>query len=434
MKYNVKFAPEKRNDKTGQPIVKNVPIFAGITFANTRLFYFTGFRLDVDKFDPEKQEAKKNSVGTEGTKKAQYNVINARFKAIRAALELFFQSTEKASKSDVISLLDETCKKAKHETPEIVEPEKIIPDAPLLPDFYTMFAKYQKEAKVSANRLKHATSVLNRWKKFEKKHNVQLSFENVNSDLLRKFEKYLSHEGVGKNTIHAILKYTRTVWNYTRNQMTRQGIEIPYPFGNNGYQVPGEAYGKPIYITSAERDQIYNTSLTLERLQHVRDVFIFQCFIGARVGDMCSLTKSNVQNGMLTYIPSKTAKKEPTPVNVPLSKTALEILSRYDLPGGKLLPFISDQRYNEYLKELFEVAGLTRSVTRQNPTTGKQEQVRLCDIASSHMARRAFVGNLYGKVDSGIIASMSGHVANSRAFARYYKVDEELQKQAISLL
>jgi len=50
------------------------------------------------------------------------------------------------------------------------------------------------------------------------------------------------------------------------------------------------------------------------------------------------------------------------------------------------------------------------------------------------MARRSFVGNLFGKVDSAIIASMSGHVTNSKAFARYYDVRMELQRSAIDLI
>jgi integrase len=98
------------------------------------------------------------------------------------------------------------------------------------------------------------------------------------------------------------------------------------------------------------------------------------------------------------------------------------------------MPFISDQRYNINLKNLFRELKINRIVTRLNPTTGEPEQVPICDIVSSHMARRAFVGNLYGKVDNGIIGSMSGHVAGSKAFTRYYDVSKELQQDAISKL
>jgi hypothetical protein len=50
------------------------------------------------------------------------------------------------------------------------------------------------------------------------------------------------------------------------------------------------------------------------------------------------------------------------------------------------------------------------------------------------MARRSFIGNMFGKIDSAIIGSMSGHVNNSKAFARYYDVSKELQQQAIKFI
>jgi integrase len=447
MKYNLIIAPERRNDKTGQPIVLNVPIFAQISFSGNRIFYFTGYRLDAHKFDNEKQEVSKNSSGTEGAKKIQYNVINKRFKAIRAALELFFQSSETASKNEVKSLLDAICKKAKKEARPIVESS--VPAVIEIVDFYGLFTKYKNEPNISEGRKKHINTVISHFKQYEASRGIVISFDTVNDTLLKDFENYLRTESTkpkskkndeivlspkGINTIHSILSITRSFWNFSQKALSKMGIEISYPFGINGHQVPGEKYAKPIYLSIAERDHLLSLSLPSIRLQHIRDIFVFQSLIGARVGDMCRMTKANIQNNILTYIPSKTAKKEPTPITVPLNKKALEILSKYDLPGGQLLPFITDQRYNEYLKDLFREAGLNRIVTRQNPTTGKEEQVKICDIASSHMARRCFVGNLYGKVDSGIIASMSGHAANSKAFARYYKVNEELQRAAINLL
>lgn len=60
---------------------------------------------------------------------------------------------------------------------------------------------------------------------------------------------------------------------------------------------------------------------------------------------------------------------------------------------------------------------------------------RLCDIASSHMARRTFIGNLYKKVkDPNIIASMSGHIEGSKAFARYRYIDDDIKQSVIDLI
>ena len=78
---------------------------------------------------------------------------------------------------------------------------------------------------------------------------------------------------------------------------------------------------------------------------------------------------------------------------------ATEILARYEVSDGdKLLPFISEQKYNLAIKRIFKAAGLKRLVTVINPTTREEEKRVLYEIASSHLARRTFVGNLYRQV------------------------------------
>ena len=59
----------------------------------------------------------------------------------------------------------------------------------------------------------------------------------------------------------------------------------------------------------------------------------------------------------------------------------------------------------------------------------------LYSVASSHMARRTFIGNLYKKVkDPNLIASMSGHVEGSSAFVRYRDIDEDMKTELVRLL
>ena len=59
----------------------------------------------------------------------------------------------------------------------------------------------------------------------------------------------------------------------------------------------------------------------------------------------------------------------------------------------------------------------------------------ICDIASSHLARRCFVGNLYKKVkDPNLIGKLSGHKEGSRAFSRYRNIDEETSRELVTLL
>lgn len=102
---------------------------------------------------------------------------------------------------------------------------------------------------------------------------------------------------------------------------------------------------------------------------------------------------------------------------------------------GKILPFISSQKYNVAIKKIFKTCGITRIVTVLNPTTGEEEQRPIDEIASSHLARRTFVGNLYKKVkDPNLVGALSGHKEGSRAFARYREIDDDLKKEMIGFI
>lgn len=438
MRHNVIFLLEHRKDSNGIVINKNMPLFADIHYGSTRLFYFTGFRIDEAGFDAKKHLAMHKQKAFEARREVSSGDINRRIRLITATLINIFDNIQVAPpKEDIVAALNYACKKA-----EFIEPEAEEEAKPL--EFLKLFRTYLDNSRLSTGRKNHAYSTIAHWKRFEKKKHLFLTFESITPDMLRAFEKFLLTEKKldvvtqekkeirGMNTLHTIFTITRTFWNHARKELRATGIEIPYPF--ESYKVPAEVYGTPIYLTLEERNQLFDAKLESEKLTKVRDIFVFQCLTGARVGDLCRFTKNNISREVLSYIPRKTKEGKPVTVRVPLSTKAKELISRYDMPNGSLMPFITDQRYNVYIKELFKAVGLTRIVTRQHPRTRESENVRLCDIASSHMARRSFVGNMFGKVDSAIIASMSGHVANSKSFARYHDISEELQLQAINLI
>lgn len=216
-----------------------------------------------------------------------------------------------------------------------------------------------------------------------------------------------------------------------------QGITMNNPFAKYVSSVY-EKYGTPIYIKDEEVLQLADFDFSHNKhLDTQRDIFIFQCCIGCRVGDMMKMTPANVINGGVEYIASKTAEERPETIRVPLSERAQFIIDKHreEVKDGRLLPFISQQKYNEAIKEIFEAAGITRLVTRLNPTTGVEEQVPINTIATSHMARRTFVGNLYKKVkDQNLVGALSGHSVGSKAFARYREIDEDMKRELVNVM
>ena len=81
---------------------------------------------------------------------------------------------------------------------------------------------------------------------------------------------------------------------------------------------------------------------------------------------------------------------------------------------------------------IFTLCGITRNILIRNPKTGENELVPINTVASSHLARRTFIGNAYFKVsDPNIIGKMSGHVDGSRAFRRYRNIEDDTLRGVI---
>lgn len=98
-------------------------------------------------------------------------------------------------------------------------------------------------------------------------------------------------------------------------------------------------------------------------------------------------------------------------------------------------PRFSHFGYNKKIKEILKYVGIDRTVIVLDPKTREDVAKPLYEVATTHTARKTFIGNLYRQVkDPNLIASMSGHSEGSRAFARYRKIDDEMKKELVSLL
>ena len=317
-----------------------------------------------------------------------------------------------------------------------------------------VFELFMERNRASEARGRHYKVVWRMLRRYELYRRVVLTFDGFTADTLRDIETFLTNEHSlkgnrrydrickevddsrapmerGGNTISSKMKILRTFFLWAiNNEYTDKN-----PF--RMYSIKTEVYGTPYYITLAERKQLHEADLSAHlHLERQRDIFIFQSVIGCRVSDLWAMTKANVVNGFLEYIARKTKENRPVTVRVPLNDVAKSILEKYkDLPGMQLLPFSFQQQYNRDIKTMFEIAGLDRIVTVINPKTREEEKKRLCDIASSHLARRTFIGNLYKETpDPNIIGKLSGHKEGSRAFARYRDIDDEMLTDWVSKL
>ena len=142
-----------------------------------------------------------------------------------------------------------------------------------------------------------------------------------------------------------------------------------------------------------------------------------------------------IVDGFIEYTPQKTKKCQAKTVRVPLHDKAKKIIERYNCSNGKLLPFKQVYQYNLGIRELLKHCGIDRMVTILDTHGYQTVQKPLYEVASSHTARKTFVGNLYKQVpDPNLIASMSGHVDGSRAFARYRNIDDDMKRRLVEMI
>ena len=232
----------------------------------------------------------------------------------------------------------------------------------------------------------------------------------------------------GGNAIFSIMKRLRTFFNWC----VLTGRLSVSPFQKHRLQEC--TYGTPYYLTLEEMEALYNHDFSSQpSLAVQRDIFILQSNLGMRIGDFYSLTTANIVDDAIEYIPSKTLNESGRVARVPLTSRAKEIIVRYKNDCHlSLVPLISEQQYNKKIKGILRTAGINRVVTILNPTTRIEEQHPIWEVASSHMARRNFIGNLYAHVkDPDLISSMTGHVDGSKAFARYRSIDDTVKKEVL---
>lgn len=323
--------------------------------------------------------------------------------------------------------------------------------------FFDYFDEFLLKHKVSDVRKKNYLVVKRSLQRFEsikiKTHkSFILSFNSLNADLLREFEGFLKTEHLsyekhkeiyklfqefrkpkprGRNTISGIFTKIRTfvLWSIKEELLHSDPFEK--------FKIDECKYGTPYYLTIDERNTIAELDLSHKpQLAIQRDIFIFQCWIGCRIGDLYRLEKSNVINNIVEYIQKKTKDENPQTIKVPLSDQALKIVNKYsEIVSNRLFPFISMQKYNKAIKTIFSEANIKRVVTIINPTTFEEEKKPINEVASSHLARRTFVGNLYKMTkDQRAVSSISGHAPNSKAFGRYAEVDNEMKKDILKLI
>ena len=231
-----------------------------------------------------------------------------------------------------------------------------------------------------------------------------ISLKEVNHMFLHNFEIYLMTTcRCAPNTTAKFLQRFRTIIIMAKNN---GWIHID-PFANFKIRFQKTDRG---YLTQQEIDTIMQKEFTTERLEKVRDIFIFSCFTGLAYIDVKNLRQSNIRTSFDDRL-WVMGKREKTGVSfsVPLLDIPKKIIEKYSgkLPDDKVFPVASNQKMNEYLKEIGTICGIGKDLT-------------------FHMARHTFASliTLSAGVPIETVSRMLGHT-NLRTTQIYAAVSSE---------
>ncbi len=183
--------------------------------------------------------------------------------------------------------------------------------------------------------------------------------KEVNYQFISDYEVYLkSVSNCGHNSCVKHLRYLKQV---ITSALKNRLITID-PF--NDYTLGYKPVNKE-YLIEPEIKQLLAKKFTAKRLEEVRDIFVFQCFTGVAYIDAANLTLNNiVEDGFGQKWIRLNRQKSSVQANVPLLEIPLTILKKYEhLENGKLLPVHSNQKMNEYFKEIAALCGINKRLS-----------------------------------------------------------------------
>ncbi|MGN6638405.1 MAG: phage integrase SAM-like domain-containing protein [Mucilaginibacter sp.] len=254
-------------------------------------------------------------------------------------------------------------------------------------------------------------------KEFGKTKRYELNFEKINQHFYENFTHYLLTEKKQlNNTVDNYIKTLKAFMNFS--------IERGYCKPSNEvrkFRVLKDE-GELIYLTEDELLKLYHLELSNQKLKVVRDNFCFACFTGLRYSDITKLQPENIKDD---YLEIKTEKTRDF-LRIPLVSYAKELLNKN---GGRLPKLYTNQKTNEYLKDLGALAEFNEMI--QVIKYRGVEKVEFLEpkykFLCTHTARRTFVTlSLEKGLRPELVMSITGH-KDYKTFKKYIKLTDKVK-------
>ena len=423
IKRNIIFTLESRK-KDGVLITENVPIRMRVNFASKRIEFTTGYRIDSAKWDADKQRVKN---GCSNKLKQSASEINASLLEYYTEIQSIFKRFEVEDVMPTPEQIKEAFNALHKPVSEEPKPKK-----EALPcDFFQVFDDFVEDCGRQNNwtdsTFEKFAAVKNHLTNFRE----GLTFEFFDERGLNDYVGYLRDVKEMRNTtIGKQLSFLKWFLRWAFKKGVHQ---------NNAYDSYKpklkSTQKKIIFLTWDELNRLreFKIPFNKQALERVRDVFLFQCFTGLRYSDVFNLRRSDIKGDHIEVTTVKTSDS----LIIELNNHSKAILDKYkDVPfeNDKVLPVITNQKMNDYLKELAELAGIDEPI-RQTYYKGNE---RIDDVTpkyallGTHAGRRTFICNALALgIPPQVVMKWTGH-SDYKAMKPYIDIADDIKANAMS--
>ena len=383
-------------------------IIIRVTYAAKRIELYTGFTIKPSLWNDNKERAKQG-YNIDGV---MYNVINDKLSKMEEFVENYFNSS--ALRSTPISLIDLRERFKKKFTSSSEEQSE---------EFFYLYSKFREETSTTKGWTESTSDAMERLEKQIKDFKKDITFADLSTATMDALKEHLS-KSMYNDALIKRLSYFKQFIKWAQNKK---------------YAIHEEYFSyKPVlpkakiavrYLELKEIDAIYNLDLKgKEGLERARDIFIFQCYTALRDSDVRQLKRENiVLNADGNYTIDLLTEKDDDRIRFRLPQRAVEVYLKYKdnaYENDLALPIISQQKYNEHLKQLGKEANLKGYwIDYQYRLSEKIVVKTPKHQLSSHTARRTFIVTAMNQgVSLDIIALITSH-SDVKAMKPYIKAN-----------
>ncbi|MVM36339.1 tyrosine-type recombinase/integrase [Spirosoma sp. HMF4905] len=406
---------------------KPTPITCAIRFDNQRMNIGTGFKVMPTHWNDTKQRVK-NVV--DAIDKGQINGFLDRLEKEIAAIIIDLKAKQVAVTTEIVK------QRINNYLNPVVEVEK----PKTLLDFVQWYidtcptrlvrgSKARTGRFISPDTIRRYQTTLNGLKAFSKTYPRPLLFDNIDAAFYKAFTAWLVGKDYATNNVSKYIENVKGFMSaavdegFTTNMAYRKFANLREDAEN-------------IYLTEAELQRIFELDLSKQAvgMTVVRDLFIFAAWTGLRFSDFSTLQPEHIKtdeagNQYLELRQRKTGGRVQIPI---VHEAVTQLLAKYknQLPTG-----ISNQRTNDYLKEICQLAEINERILKHVTKGGKavvktsegwgkmSPGVEKWTLVTSHTARRSFATNMFKRgMPTVLIMKLTGHKKESE-FLKYIKID-----------